>query len=352
MASLTKDYTGGKSVKAAVFHAPQDFAIEDVPYPRLERDGVIIKVRDCGICGSDLHFYHQSMKGRAILGHEFSGDVVEIGAEVNGVARGDRVVACAGRGCGKCWWCQHGDYIHCSKLGFVGYAIQGAFAEYVSVPAFSMDKYAAKLPASLTYEDGATAEPLAVALYAVNQMDPQADDTVVVIGLGIIGICIVQILKSLGVKQIIASGRRSERLQAARSGGADIVVDAAREDLVSVVKELNSGKGADIVFECAGNAASFEQAMHITHRGGKIDIVGLYEQPFSWNPSSIATTDITLVGCGLRWDLPGAAALMQQGKVNTRPLVTHRFPLERIREGFETQANDKSAIKVMIKVQP
>jgi 2-desacetyl-2-hydroxyethyl bacteriochlorophyllide A dehydrogenase len=337
-------------MKAAVFHAPQNFKIEEVPYPKLERDGVIIKVKDCGICGSDLHYFNMTKRDGGILGHEFSGDVVEIGQDVNGVKKGDRVVACAGRGCGKCYWCQRGDYIHCSKLGFVGYAIQGAFAEYVAVPAFSPGKYAAVLPPSLTYEDGATAEPLAVALYAVTQMDPRPEDTVVVIGMGIIGICIVQILRSMGVKQIIASGRRVKRLQLARESGASIVVDASTEDLAAVVKELNSGKGADIVFECAGNAAAFEQAIRITHRGGKIDIVGLYEQPFSWNPSAIATSDLTLVGCGLRWDLPGAVKLLQQGKVNTRPMVTHRFPLEKIREGFETQQRDKDAIKVMVEI--
>jgi 2-desacetyl-2-hydroxyethyl bacteriochlorophyllide A dehydrogenase len=337
-------------MKAAVYHSPQSFKIEEVPYPKLERDGVIIRVKACGICGSDLHFFNMARQDGAIIGHEFSGDVTEIGADVSGVKKGDRVIACSGRGCGKCYWCQRGEYIHCSKLGFVGYAIQGAFAEYVSVPAFSPGKYAAVLPPSISYEEGATAEPLAVALYAVNQMDPRPDDTVVVIGLGIIGICIVQILKSRGVKQIIASGRREKRLKLAAESGASLVVDAARDDLVPAVLGLNSGKGADIVFECAGNAATFEQAIRITHRGGKIDVVGLYEKPFSWNPSVIATDDLTLVGCGLRWDLPGAVNLLQTGKVKTGTLITHRFPLEKIQEAFETQQKERDAIKVMVEI--
>jgi 2-desacetyl-2-hydroxyethyl bacteriochlorophyllide A dehydrogenase len=337
-------------MKAAVYHIPPSFRIEDVPYPRLERDGVIIKVKACGICGSDLHFYNMARQDRAIIGHEFSGDIVEIGEDVAGVKKGDRVIACSGRGCGKCYWCQRGEYIHCSKLGFVGYAIQGAFAEYVAVPAFSPGKYAAVLPPSISYEEGATAEPLAVALYAVNQMAPRTDDTVVVIGLGIIGICIVQILKSMGVKQIIASGRREKRLKLAGESGASLVVDAARQDLVPIVQELNSGKGADIVFEVAGTAATFEQAIRITHRGGKIDVVGLFEQPFSWNPSVIATDDLTLVGCGLRWDLPGAVRLLQQGKVKTAPMITHQYPLAKIQEAFETQQKDRDAIKVMVEI--
>ncbi len=337
-------------MKAAVYHAPQSFKIEDVPYPKLERDGVIIKVKSCGICGSDLHFYKMAMQDKAIIGHEFSGDVVEIGADVTGVKKGDRVIACSGRGCGQCYWCLKGDYIHCSRLGFVGYAIQGAFAEYISVPAFSPGKYAAVLPPSISYDEGAAAEPLAVALYAVNQMSPGRDDTVVVIGLGIIGLCIIQILKSMGIKQIIASGRREKRLKMAAESGASLVVDAASQDLVPIIRELNSGKGADIVFEVAGTAATFEQAIRITHRGGKINIVGIYEKPFTWNPTAIVSNDLTLVGCGLRWDLPGAVKLLQEGKVKMAPMLTHRYPLEKIEEAFESQQKDPEAIKVMVQI--
>src|SRR5512139_2942052 len=121
-------------MKAAIFHTPQEFRIEDVPYPKLEPDSVIIKVRECGICGSDLHFYNSWRQDGTLLGHEFSGDVVEIGDKVTGVKKGDRVVAAGGRGCGKCYWCHTGQYIHCSQLEFVGYGIRGAFAEYVAMP--------------------------------------------------------------------------------------------------------------------------------------------------------------------------------------------------------------------------
>jgi len=338
-------------MRAAVFHGPAGFQIEEAPYPVLEKDGVIVKVKDCGICGSDLHFYRMTRQSGMIIGHEFSGDVVEVGSEVKNVKAGDRVVAAAGRGCGQCYWCLTGQYIHCSKLKFVGYAIQGAFAEYVSIPAFSMGVYASRLADSTSYEEGATAEPLAVALYAVQQVNPRPSDTVVVIGLGIIGICIVKILKSLGVKQIIAGGRRPGRLQAARNNGADIVVDADSEDLVRVVKDLNQSKGADIVFECAGTPASLEQSLSIVHRGGKIEMVGLYEQQMNWNPSILAANDITLVGCGLKWDLPGAVKLIEQGTVDTRPMITHKFPLEKIDRAFQTQMSDPQAIKVMVEIE-
>ncbi len=335
-------------MKAAVLHGAHNIIIEDVPYPSLEPDGVIIKVNACGICGSDLHLYRHGRRDGMILGHEFSGDIVEIGAEVKGVKKGDRFVAISGRGCGQCYWCRQGQFIRCSKLAFLGYGFPGAFAEYVPVPLFKPGLYAARLPDTLTYEEGATAEPLSVALYAVRQAQPQREDTVVVIGLGIIGLFVIQILNSMGLAQIIACGRRAKRLELAEESGASVVVDAAKADIVPLVNKVSSGKGADIVFECAGSPTTYQQALQMVHRGGKIELVGLYQEPITWNPSFIVGNDITMIGCGLRWDLPGAIDLLKSGKVNAKPLITHRFPLHRAKEAFDTQLEAPDAIKVLV----
>jgi 2-desacetyl-2-hydroxyethyl bacteriochlorophyllide A dehydrogenase len=336
-------------VKAAVFHPPRNFTIEEVPEPRVAPDGVIIKVAACGICGSDLHFYDHGGHDGTILGHEFSGDVVEVGEELTDIEKGDRAVVMSGRGCGQCRWCLQGDIVHCSGLVLLGYGIPGAFAEYVSVPFFKMGWNAARLPDNLTYEEGATAEPLAVALYAVNQVQPKPEDTVVVLGLGIIGLCIIQILKMRGINRVITSGRRARRLQLAKECGADVVVDAAKEDATSIVKNMTSDDGADIVFDSAGSEATFQQSIKMVHRGGKVDLVGLYQQPFGWNPTSIVTADMTLIGCGLRWDIPGAIDLLKSGKVKTKHLVTHELPLDRIKEAFELQMRGADAVKVLVK---
>jgi 2-desacetyl-2-hydroxyethyl bacteriochlorophyllide A dehydrogenase len=338
-----------KRVKAAVFHKAEDITVEEVPNPRVEPHGVVIKVKASGICGSDVHRYLQGGRDGMILGHEFAGDVVEIGSDVGDVRAGDRVVAMSGRGCGQCYWCRSGQFIRCSKLQLLSYGFPGGFAEYVAVPYFKIGQYAARLPSHLTYEEGATAEPLSVALYAVQQTQPQPGDTVVVIGMGIIGLCIVQILKSMGITEIVASGRREKRLQLAKEGGAKLVVDAAKDDVVPVVSEFTAGKGADVVFEVAGFESTFQQSLKMVHRGGKVGLVGLYEKPFAWSPSSIVGNDITLVGVGLRWDLPGAVELMDNGKVNTKPMVTHEFPLDRIKEAFDTQVKAPDAIKVVVK---
>jgi threonine dehydrogenase-like Zn-dependent dehydrogenase len=271
-----------------------------------------------------------------------------VGKNVKGVKKGERFVAITGRGCGECYWCRQGEWIRCSKMQLLGYGMDGGFAEYVSVPNFSPGKYAERLPEAIPYEIGATAEPLSVGLYAVNKTAPKPGDDVVVIGAGVIGLSVIQVLRAKGIKSIIVSGRRAARLALAKVCGATKVVDASVENILPVVEQLTHGKGADVVFECAGNAGSFEQAQRMTHRGGKIGVVGLYEQPVTWNPVNIVTNDIDFIGIGLRFDLPGAIALMKAGKVDTRPLITHQFPLSQVKQAFETQATSPDAVKVLV----
>ncbi len=337
-------------MKAAVFQGVEGVTVKDVPYPKLQTDGVIVKVKSAGICGSDVHGYQRGRSEPVVMGHEFSGDVVEIGKDVTNVKIGDRVVAMSGRGCGECYWCKRGEFIKCAKLQMMGLApgLPGGFAEYAFIPAFKVGQYAAKMPAWLSYEEGATAEPISVALHGVQQARPRKTDTAVVIGLGIIGLAVVQILKSRGVKQIVAAGHREQRLKLAKEGGADVVVDAAKADVVPVVTEITNGKGADVVFEVAGFESTFQQALSMVHRAGKVDLIGLYGKPFAWSPSSLVGRDVELLGCGLRWDLPGAMELLESRKVNAKPLVTHTFPLSKVKEAFETQIKAPGAIKVVV----
>lgn len=336
-------------MKAGVFYGPRKFRIENVPEPRLEPEGIIVRVKACGICGSDVHYFHNAKDEGIVMGHEFSGDVVEVGNKVTGIKKGDRVAAMTGKGCGTCYFCQRGDIVRCSKMVLLGYGIPGAFAEYVSVPYLNLGTYAAKLPCSVTYEEGATLEPLSVALRAVKQAQPQKEDTVIVLGLGIIGLMVIRILKTMGVSHIIASGRREKRLQLAAECGADIVVDAAESDITRIDDNLVKNRGADIVFDCAGSATTFEQALKMVCRGGKVSLVGLYQESFNWSPTFLVGNDISLLGCGLKFDIPGALELVAAGKVDTRPFITHTFPLDRIQEAFETQEKDRSAVKVLVK---
>ena len=335
-------------MKAAVLHAANEIRIETVADPVVEPDGIIIKVRACGICGSDLHIYKQGGQAGTIFGHEFSGDIVEVGPLVKDLSVGQRVTAVGFRPCGKCFWCSQDKPHRCSDLALVGYQLPGALAEYVSIPLARLGRNVFDLPENLSYEVGATVEPLSIALFAVRKAQPKETETALVFGAGIIGLNSIQVLKALGVKRILASGRRPARLKAALHCGASLSVDASGSEVIKSLLKATSGAGGDLAIECAGVQETFDQAVELVRGGGRIMLVGIFEKPLTWDPIKVISKNITLVGC-LGGNFPGALELLQKGLVDTRPLISHVFPLDRTQEAFQTQLHDQEAIKIVIK---
>ena len=335
-------------MKAAVLHGAKDIRTETVPDPVCTPHGVIIKVNSCGVCGSDLHYYRHDGHDGTIFGHEFSGDIVEVGAAVKDITTGTRCTAVGFSPCEKCYWCREGKKHRCSDMALLGYHFPGAMAEYVHVPFAAPGRSIFPIPRELTYEDAASVEPLSISYFSVNRSQPKENEIVAVVGLGVIGLYAVQVLKAGGVKQILAAGRRPSRLAAAEKCGADIVIDAAREDTVKVIMEASGNLGANTVFECAGTQVTFDQSVAIARGGGKIMLVGIYEEPLIWQPLSVISKNLTLTGC-LGGNFPAAIELLKQGKVKTKNMITHRFSLDEAAEAFRTQDGDQSAIKVMIK---
>jgi 2-desacetyl-2-hydroxyethyl bacteriochlorophyllide A dehydrogenase len=335
-------------MKAAVMHGAKDIRPQIVPDPVLEPHGVIIKVRACGICGSDLHIYKRDEHG-TIFGHEFSGDVVAVGANVTGIRPGMRVTAVGFKPCGKCFWCAQGKGHRCSDMALLGYQFPGAMAEYVHVPFATLGRTVFPLPDELSYEDAASVEPLSISYFSVSRAQPKPDETTAVLGLGVIGLYAIQVLKSFGVAKIVASGRREARLQAAAQCGADVVIDAALQDATAAAMAATAKMGVNTVVECAGTQATFDQAVAMTRGGGKIMLVGVYEQPLVWEPLPVISKNLSLIGC-LGGNFPGAIELLRSRKVSARPLITHRFSLDQAAEAFRTQLQDSSAIKVMFTI--
>ncbi|MCK9276040.1 MAG: alcohol dehydrogenase catalytic domain-containing protein [Syntrophales bacterium] len=334
-------------MKAAVLRGKKDIRIESVPDPVADPDGIIVKVKACGVCGSDLHVYKAEGNEGTIFGHEFSGEVAEVGAKVSDITVGERVTAVGFRPCGECFWCKQGKGFRCSALALVGYQLPGAMAEYVAVPSAVKGRNVFPLPEELTFEDAATVEPLSISLYSVKKAQPREKDIVAVMGAGVIGLSAIQILKSMGVSKVLVSARRPSRLQAARESGSDLVIDAATQDTVAEIMAATGDMGVDIVVECAGSPISFDQSIEILRGGGKMMLVGIYETPLSWDPANVINKNISLIGC-LGGNFPGSIDLLKTGKVTTRNFVTHRFPLDKTAEAFETQISDPGAIKVMI----
>ena len=302
----------------------------------------------CGVCGSDLHVYKRNDVQGTIFGHEFSGDVVEIGAQVQGIKPGMRVTAAGFRPCGKCFWCREGKMHRCSNMALLGYQFPGAMAQYVHVPFAVLGRSVFALPDELTYEDGASVEPLSISYFSVNRAQPKENEIVAVIGLGVIGLYAIQVLKAMGVAKILASGRRPARLETAKICGADLVVDAAKADAVKAIMEATANLGVNTVVECAGTQVTFDQSVAIARGGGKIMLVGVYEEPLKWDPISVLSKNLTLIGC-LGGNLPSAIELLKSGKVKTKNMVTNIFSLDEAAEAFKAQLQDAGAIKVMIK---
>ena len=190
-------------------------------------------------------------------------------------------------------------------------------------------------------------EPLSISYFSVNRAQPKEHETVAVLGLGVIGLFAVQVLKAMGVSRIIVAGRRAARLEAAKACGADVVVDAAKENAVAAAMAATAGMGVNTVIECAGAQATFDQSIAMARGGGKIMLVGVYEQPLAWDPLTVISKNLTLIGC-LGGNFPAAIELLRSGKVSARHVITHRFPLERASDAFKTQLLDPEAIKVLI----
>ncbi|MBT4511057.1 MAG: alcohol dehydrogenase catalytic domain-containing protein [Chloroflexi bacterium] len=343
-------------MKAALIHGPGDIRLETINIPVIQDDEILVKVHVCGICGTDVHSFkvgYPSMSTEPVIpGHEFSGEVVEVGSTVNGLSVGDRVVGTGLRDCGKCYWCEN-------KIGFCpnptvpGEGLDGAIAEYVVVPKPVLGVLLFNIPEGISWEEAATIEPMSVSCYAVEEARMKEEGTVVVLGAGVIGLGVLQACKAKGASKVIVSEPSGMRREMARRLGADIVLNPSEVDPVEAVMEATSGHMAGVVFECSGVPSAFMQAPLMIQPFGKIMQVGIYEKNLELHADLMKLMfqfrNATIRGCGgQRWDK--ALEFMQAGKIRTKDLVTHVFPLQDVRKAFDTQMKSDEAIKVLVKL--
>lgn len=338
-------------MKAAVFYAPRDIRVETVDKPEAGVGEIVIKVKACGICGSDLHVYKtgvfSSFGTPRVMGHEFSGEVVALGAGVEEIKMCDRVTAAGYRPCGECYGCRRGQPGRCTSKLVVGYQLDGGLAEYVLVPNAKLGKSVFMIPSSLSWQEAATIEPVSVAAFVAKLIESKPGQTMVVLGAGMIGQVVLQALKSVHAPRIIVSEVAPKRLAIARKHGADIVVNPKETDLVKLVAEATSGDMADVVVEVTGSPLVFDQAVEILHPGGTLIQVGMFDTKVEINLNRIIEKNITLKGC-LGGSMRRAIELMESGKVKTQDLITHRFKLDDIKAAFEAQMNPEDSVKVVV----
>ncbi|WP_083652454.1 zinc-binding dehydrogenase [Bacillus sp. MRMR6] len=347
------------TMKAAVYYGARDLKVESVSIPEVGPNDILLKVKYCGICGSDVHSYGTGLyihKGQ-IMGHEFSGEVVKTGSNVKGIRVGERGTGFHAGVCGTCYWCQNKQFTLCPDLfnNSTGYGLPGAFAEYVKIPNALPGINFHGIPDEIDDMTAATIEPVSVSAYTVELCQPKAGDQVVVMGAGLIGNVVMQVFKASNAGKVIVTEVSEKRLQAAINSGADTVINAAKENVVERLKDLvgvgkyhfNEGAMADIVVDAAGAPSAVEQSFEIVRSGGTIAFVGLPEKKASIDTTKIVHKMPKIIGA-LGGNFQAAISLLREGKVKTKRLVSHTFPLEYAREAFETQMNPHESVKVMI----
>lgn len=350
-------------MKAALWYAKKDVRVEEIEEPKVTKGGVKIKVKWCGICGSDLHEYlggpifipvgqPHPLSGTTapvVLGHEFSGDVVEIGESVTKFKLGDRVIVEPIVACGKCSACLEGKYNLCSSLGFHGLCGSGGgFAEYTVFP----EEFVHKIPDEMSYEQAALVEPIAVALHSVRISNFRTGDTALVLGSGPIGLATIECLKAAGAKLIVVLQRKSIRQEYAKKAGADVVLDPNEVDIAEEVKKLTNGIGVDVAFETTGAQIGFDIGINSLKYEGIMVVTSIWEENVSLNPNDLVFTEKKIVGTlAYRHEFPATIVQMNDGRIKAEGYITKRIHLDDIvEEGFGglTGPEKKKHVKILV----
>jgi L-iditol 2-dehydrogenase len=341
-------------VKALVLQAYCRLALEEVPTPSVQPDEVLVRVRACGICGSDVHGMDGSTGRRIpplIMGHEAAGEIAAVGSAVSAWQPGDRVTFDSTVYCGRCWHCRRGEVNLCDDRRVLGvscaeYRRQGAFAEFVAVP----ERILYRLPETLSFAQAAMVEAVSVAVHAVKRTPLATGDAAVVVGAGMIGLLVIQVLKAEGCAQVIAIDRDEDRLRLAGQLGATATIRADTPEIGATVRGLTGGRGADAAFEVVGIAATLQTAVACVRKGGSVTLVGNLEAEVPLPLQAVVTRQLTLIGtCASAGEYPLCLELVASGKVNVTACISATPPLAEGAGWFERlYGAEKGLMKVLL----
>ncbi len=342
-------------MQALVLRNYRQFALEDFPKPILRSGEVLVRVRACGICGSDVHGMDGSSGRRIppiVMGHEAAGEIAEVGAGVTRWKAGDRVTFDSTVSCGACWYCKRGEVNLCERREVLGvscndYRRHGAFAEYVSVP----ERILYRLPDTMSYEQGAMMEAVSVAVHAVKRTPLKAEATVAIIGTGMIGSLQLQAVRAAGCRRIIAIDLEEDKLKLATRLGASECIKGNSPDLLERVRALTDGRGVDAAFEVVGVPATVNTAIQCVRKGGSVTLVGNITPRVDLPLQTVVTREIALIGtCGSAGEYPECIKLVAQGHINVTEFVSATASLNEGARWFERlYAGEKGLMKVVLK---
>jgi len=342
-------------MKALVLKEYNKFEIEEVPVPEYVDDEVLIRVKACSICGSDVHGMDGSTGRRIppiVMGHEASGIIEQVGKNVKNYKPGDRVTFDSTISCGKCYFCRRGEINLCDNRMVLGvscgdYRLHGAFAEFVSVPQHILYP----IPDSVSFERAAMVEPLSVAFHAITRSKVQLGSSAVVVGAGMIGLLIIQLLKINGCGKIIAVDMIPEKLEMAKKFGATDVIIADKVEVPAEVYKLTGSRGADIAFEVVGLTPTVQNAVASLKKGGTLTLVGNLKPLVDLPLQLVVTRQLSLNGtCASSGEYPECLDLIASGKVDVDSFISAVAPLDEGASWFNRLYNqEKGLMKVILK---
>ena len=336
-----------------VMTAPGKIEFREVPVPEPKPGEALIKIMKIGVCGSDIHVYHGEHPFTSYpvtQGHEVSGEIVALGQGVEGFRLGQKVTVEPQVFCGKCHPCTHGKYNLCEELKVMGFQTTGVASTYFAVDASKVTP----LPESLSFEEGAMIEPLAVAVHAVRRFGEVEGKKVAVLGAGPIGNLVAQSAKALGADTVMVTDVSDYRLELAKRCGADVTVNTAREDFGQAMVRCMGPDKADVIYDCAGSNVTMNQAIRCARKGSVIILVAVF--------ADMATVDLAVLNdheldlnttmMYRHEDYVTAIELVEQGKVQLRPLMSRTFPFRQFKQAYEyIDANRETSMKILVNVQ-
>jgi alcohol dehydrogenase len=343
-------------MRALVYHGPGQKAWEDVPDPEITDEAdVIVRIDTTTICGTDLHILNGDVRGvRAgrILGHEAVGTVEQAGIGVRTIGEGDRVLVSCISACGSCRFCREARSGQCRAGGWIlGHTYDGTQAEYTRVPFADNSTY--RLPAGVSDEEALMLADVLPTGYEVGVLNGRVSpgDVVAVIGSGPVGLAAIMGAQLFSPSHIVAIDLADRRLDAAKQFGADVTVNSAREDPVTIVQGLTEGLGADVTIEAVGAAETFELAVRLARPGGRVANVGVHGKPAALHLEEQWIRNLTITtGLVDTYSTPTLLRLLASGQVSARQFVTHRFGFNEFAEAYDAfaRANETGALKVVL----
>ena len=336
-----------------VMTAPGEITFHEIPIPEAGEGQVLVRIHIIGICGSDIHVYHGKhpfTKYPVTQGHEVSGEIMALGKDVKDFTIGQKVTIESQEYCGKCYPCTHGKYNLCEELKVMGFQTTGTASHYFAVDASKVTP----IPENMGYEEGAMIEPLAVAVHAVRRAGDVAGLKIAVIGAGPIGNLVAQTAKGMGAAQVMVTDVSDYRLKLAKECGADFVVNTKDKEFGAAMLESFGTDKADIIYDCAGNDITINQAIRCARKGSTIILVAVFADMAKADLAVLNDHELDMNTTMMyrHEDYVKAIEMVEDGKIFLRPLMSRVFPFDQFKQAYEyIDANRETAMKILIDVQ-